>query len=259
MFWASHTDCVCSIRKSSIPGSLLFCLFLVDGPGSETHSQAAQEGSKGPREESTGAPSQTTLHIKKRIMYLNCPIRTWEEILLHFAELNKKRFRPSSENKLTEEPFSVSRGPAADEASPQRRTQRRGSEMENTINDGFLWRSNIWTLFKYMCWAVTWQRQLGGVQKKKTGFSDRQITPAAAAAAAYILFLYTSDMISSLYKEKSGFASITAAILIWYDMAKKTSRSFAMIINSCITDGHFYPSLKCWKSAWYNLGSFVGS
>lgn len=83
---------------------------------------------------------------------------------------------------------------------------------------------------------------------KNTGFSDRQITPPAAAAA-YILFLYTSDMMTSLYTEKTGFALSTAAILIWYDMAKKTSRSFAMIINSCITDGHFYPSLKCWKSA----------
>lgn len=82
---------------------------------------------------------------------------------------------------------------------------------------------------------------------KKTGFSDRQIT--AAAAAAYILFLHTSDMTSSLYKEKTGFALITAAILTRFDTAKKTSRSFAMTINSRITDGHFYPSLKCWKSA----------
>lgn len=61
-----------------------------------------------------------------------------ELIVLPFAELGGKK-TVQNFSKITEEPFSVCRGPAADKASPARLTQQRDSGTESRINCKLLW------------------------------------------------------------------------------------------------------------------------
>lgn len=90
-----------------------------------------------------------------------------------------------------------------------------------------------------------------------SGREKQQLTWTGWSFQHQLTHRFCTQMNDAAITEKTLIAMITATIQICFDMAKKTRQSFAIIINSCtMTDGYFYPSFKCWKSAWYIVRSF---